>query len=76
MKWKIEKDKLTREFVFNNFIEAVEFVRKIVPLAEALNHHPDILLHSYKRVKVMLFTHEEKKITDKDYALAKKIDEL
>ena len=76
MSWKIEKKKLTKEFVFSNFVEAVAFVQKIVPLAEAMNHHPDILIYAYKKVKVTLFTHSENKITEKDYALAEKIDVL
>ena len=75
MEWKNDK-KLEKEFTFSNFIESVEFVDKIVPLAQAADHHPDILIHSYKKVKVMLFTHSEDKITEKDYELAKKIDEL
>ena len=76
MDWKIQKNLLTKEFKFNNFTEAIQFVNNILPLAEEMNHHPDILIHSYKRVKVMLYTHSEKKITEKDHALAKKIDQL
>ena len=76
MDWKIENDLLTKEFEFKNFIEAVQFVNNILPLAQEMDHHPDILIHSYKKVKVMLYTHSEKKITQKDYSLAKKIDEI
>ena len=76
MDWKIEKNILTREFEFNDFLQAVEFVNKISILAENMKHHPDLLIHSYKKVKVMLFSHSENKITEKDYSLAKKIDEL
>ena len=76
MSWKIEKEKLTKEFIFRNFVEAVAFVQKIVPLAEVMNHHPDIFIYAYKKVKVTLFTHSEKNITEKDYLLAKKIDTL
>jgi len=76
MDWKIENDHLVKEFAFNNFVESVQFVNNIVPLAEEMNHHPDILIHSYKKVKVTLYTHTEKKITEKDYSLAKKIDSI
>jgi len=75
MEWNKDK-KLEKEFTFSNFVESVDFVDKIVPLAQAADHHPDILIHSYKKVKVMLFTHSENKITEKDYDLAKKIDGL
>lgn len=76
MDWKIENKQLVKEFEFTNFIEAIKFVNKIQPLAEGANHHPDILIHSYKKVKIMLFTHSENKITEKDYSLAKKIDAI
>jgi 4a-hydroxytetrahydrobiopterin dehydratase len=76
MDWNIENNLLTKEFEFNNFMEAVEFVNKISILAEAMEHHPDLLIHSYKKVKIMLSSHEENKVTDKDYALANRIDEL
>jgi 4a-hydroxytetrahydrobiopterin dehydratase len=74
--WKTENKYLGKVFELKNFEEAVNFVNKILPLAEKADHHPDILIHSYKKVKVMLFTHSEGKITDKDYSLAKKIDEI
>ena len=76
MNWETKEKYLEKDVTFSNFVEAVKFVDKIVPLAEEINHHPDILIHSYKKVKVMLFTHNENKITDKDYLLAKKIDSL
>ena len=76
MDWKIEGKSLEKEFVFANFTEAIKFVNKIVPIAEEANHHPDILIHSYKKVKIMLFTHSKDKITEKDYSLAKEIDAI
>jgi 4a-hydroxytetrahydrobiopterin dehydratase len=45
---------LAKEFEFANFSEAIGFVNKILPLAEIVNHHPDILIHSYKKVKIMM----------------------
>jgi 4a-hydroxytetrahydrobiopterin dehydratase len=54
-----ENGMLVREYGFNNFLEAVAFVQRITPLAEVMNHHPDILIHSYKKVKIMLMTHDE-----------------
>lgn len=74
MNWKIEWKSLVKEFEFGNFTEAVRFVDNIVPLAEEGNHHPDILIHSYKKVKIMMYTHTEDKITQKDYDLADKVD--
>jgi len=74
--WTIIENNLVKEFSYKNFIESVRFIDAIAEVAEKHNHHPDILLHDYKKVKIMLFTHSENKITDKDYALAKAIDEL
>lgn len=76
MIWKIEGKSIVKEFEFANFSDAVEFVNKITPLAEKVNHHPDILIHKYKKVKIMLYTHSEDKITERDYSLAEQIDEI
>jgi 4a-hydroxytetrahydrobiopterin dehydratase len=74
MNWETKDKLLVKEFELANFVEAVNFVNKILPFAEEANHHPDLLIHSYKKVKVMLMTHSENKITDKDYSLANNID--
>lgn len=75
--WKINLEGfLEKEFEFENFLSAIEFVVKIAELAEALRHHPDLKIHSYKKVRVFIKTHSKKLITDKDYALAEKIDNL
>lgn len=76
MNWHIEDGKLNKEFSFNNFKEAISFVNKILPLAEEMNHHPDLFIHSYSKVKVTLFSHEEGKITDKDHILSSQIDDI
>lgn len=76
MPWTTELNGLTKEFTLRSFIGAVDFVNRIVPLAQEMDHHPDLFIHSYKKVKVILFTHSEKKITDKDRELAQKIDAL
>ncbi len=76
MNWEIKNNSLTKEFEFTNFKSAILFVNKVLPLAEEQNHHPDILIHSYKKVKIMIYTHSENKITKKDYSLAEKIDKI
>ncbi len=76
MVWKNINGHLTKEFEFNNFAEAIDFVNKIAPLAERKNHHPDIFIHSYKKVRIMLFTHSENKISEKDYSMSREIDRL
>lgn len=71
-----ESKTISREFECTNFVGAVEVIRRIVPAAEMLDHHPDILLHDYKKLKVMLSTHSAGGITDKDIILASQIDTL
>ena len=76
MNWEKKNETLVKEFEMKNFSEAVDFVNKIAPLANDADHHPDILIHSYKKVKITLTTHDEGKVTEKDYDLAKQIDSL
>lgn len=76
-KWIQEDNSLVKIYTFNNFIEAVDFVNKIVPLAEKMNHHPDIEIFSYNKVKVKLSTHDQGgKITQKDIKLSLEIEKI
>ncbi|HLV42281.1 MAG TPA: 4a-hydroxytetrahydrobiopterin dehydratase [Brumimicrobium sp.] len=76
MNWSIENNKMERSFRFNDFKEAIDFINKVAVLAEKHNHHPTIFLHSYKIVDISLTTADQGNIiTDKDYELAKFIDE-
>jgi 4a-hydroxytetrahydrobiopterin dehydratase len=76
MEWKTVNDKLEREFIFSNFKQALQFVNKVGEMAEEMDHHPDILLFGYKKVKITLTTHSKGKITELDYGLAEKIDQI
>ena len=73
----IESDKkLTREFNFKDFKGAISFINKVADISEKYNHHPEIY-NAYNTVKISLCTHDKGSvITDKDYSLANKIDEL
>ncbi len=68
-------DTLQKEFDFEDFTEAIDFVDNVAHLAEQHNHHPDIHI-SYDTVRIELITHEEDKITNRDIELAKNIDGL
>ncbi len=76
MEWEIKQGLLVKEFEFENFKKAIEFVNSLALIAENNHHHPDIFIHSYNKVKISLFTHSENKVTDKDYILAKEIDSI
>ena len=74
-KWLHTEDRLVREFKFGNFHEAMLFVNKVAEAADESNHHPHIEI-DYNKVKLVLWTHREGKVTGKDLNLAEKIDEL
>ena len=60
---------------FRDFIEAVEFVNRLVDPAEAAGHHPDLAI-SYNRVTIALTTHDAGGLTEKDFNLAKIISQI
>ncbi|MEK7476311.1 MAG: 4a-hydroxytetrahydrobiopterin dehydratase [Candidatus Coatesbacteria bacterium] len=74
--WTRTPDGLTKTFVQPNFRAAVALVNWIAELAEAMDHHPDIRLHDYKRLTVTIITHSPRAITEKDYELAERIEHL
>lgn len=74
--WKVEKGRLVKVFEFGNFKEGLEFVGKVGKVAEGLNHHPDISLFDYKKVKVATTTHSEGGLTEKDFTLAREIEKI
>lgn len=72
--WEHTEQTIHKDFEFENFSQALNFVNKVGDLAEQANHHPDILLHDYKKVEIKLTTHDKGRVTDKDTSLARKID--
>ena len=74
--WQRADNTITKEFVCGGFTAAAAFVAKIAPLADGMDHHPDVLIHKYKRVKVTLWTHSVGGLTQNDFDLAAQIDTL
>jgi len=72
--WKLEDGKLVRDWVFKDFLAAMEFVDRVAVLAEAAGHHPDIDIR-YNRVRLALVTHDSGGITAKDADMAASLDE-
>lgn len=72
--WSRDGICIKKTFVRKGFVEAVDFVRRIVPIAEEMDHHPDIRIFAYKRVEISISTHSVGGLTRKDFDLAKKID--
>jgi 4a-hydroxytetrahydrobiopterin dehydratase len=74
--WRSEGDALVRDFEFADFAGAMAFVNRVAEAAEAANHHPDILVHGWNKVRLTLSTHSEGAVTDKDRELSHAIDRL
>ena len=73
--WTLQGDEIVKQYTFKNFPEAIAFVSRLAPEAEAADHHPDILIN-YKRVTLTYSTHSEGGLTDKDFAGAAGADRL
>jgi 4a-hydroxytetrahydrobiopterin dehydratase len=71
-----EENSIVSDRGFSNFAAAIAFINRVADLAEAANHHPDILLHGWNKVRLTLSTHSEGGLTGADFALAGQIDEL
>ena len=74
--WREEDAQLVRDLQFADFAEAMAFVNRVADLAERENHHPDIAIHGWNKVRLALFTHSEGRITDADRDMAARIDDL
>ena len=64
--WTLDGDAIRKQFTFKDFVEAIKFVNRLAPNAEAADHHPDILIN-YKRVTLTYSTHSEGGLTAKDF---------
>ena len=78
--WEVKADDskiyyLIKEFKFKNFLESQKFVNKVGNIAEAENHHPDIIF-GWGYAKVQIFTHKIKGLVESDFILAAKIDKI
>ncbi len=67
---------IVRELTFADFAGAIAFINGVAEIAEAANHHPDILLHGWNKVRLTLSTHSQGGLTDADFQLAARVDQL
>jgi 4a-hydroxytetrahydrobiopterin dehydratase len=74
--WEREGDAIAREREFPDFAAAIAFVNRVADAAEQADHHPDILIHGWNKVRLTLSTHSEGGVTDADRELARTIDGL
>lgn len=76
--WDIDRKdthKIKKIFSFKNFEESMEFVNKVADIAEEEGHHPDIYI-SWNTVKLILYTHAIEGLSENDFIIASKVDDL
>ncbi len=72
--WRREGDEIVRDWKFGDFAEAITFVNRVAEAAEEANHHPDILVHGWNKVRLSLTNHSAGGLTEPDFQMARKFD--
>ena len=67
-------ERMTKDYKFKSFLEAMNFVEGVARIAESKDHHPDILI-KYNQVTLTFYTHTENSVTEKDLRLAAEIED-
>lgn len=76
MEWKEEDNQLRKTFTLESFSAITQILPKIAIIADEMDHHPDFEVFNYKNIRFSLSTHSKGKVTELDYELAQKIDEV
>lgn len=74
--WELTEKGLFRSLRFDSFTALTQFLGKLGPIADTLDHHPDCVIRKAVILDVHLITHDQKKVTEKDYNVAREIDRL
>ena len=75
-RWQVVDDHhLTKSYAFDDFQTGLDFVNRVGAVAEAERHHPDLLL-SWGKVRIDLFTHKIDGLSESDFILAAKCDQV
>lgn len=76
--WRLtdEGRRIRKDWQARNFVAAIDFFRRVAELAEAEGHHPDLHLEAYRHVWIELSTHAVGALSENDFILASKIDQL
>lgn len=73
--WELAGDAIRREFTFDGFRDAIDFINRVADLADEADHHPE-LTNVYASVTIVLTSHDAGGVTEKDLALAAAIDQV
>ncbi len=74
--WARDGEEIVRDWKFDDFVGAIEFVNRVAEAAEEANHHPDILVHGWNKVRLALSNHSEGGLTEVDFTMASRFDGL
>jgi 4a-hydroxytetrahydrobiopterin dehydratase len=76
--WKIAADgeRIRRKWVAKDFLTALDFFNRVGRIAQSEDHHPDLHLRGYRNVTIELSTHDLGGLSENDFILAAKIDQL
>ena len=74
--WRREGAEIVRDLDFADFAAAMAYVNAVAVAAEAANHHPDILVHGWNKVRLSLSTHSEGGLTAADLVMSRALDGL
>lgn len=74
--WQHIDNTIVKEIVASDFAMAIGIVNSIALIAEKLGHHPDILIYGWNKIRITISTHDKGGLTELDFDLAKKIDNL
>jgi 4a-hydroxytetrahydrobiopterin dehydratase len=72
--WTLDGEAIVREQTFDDFAAALAYVNRVGEAAERANHHPDILIHGWNKVRLTLSTHSAGGITQADLDMARTLD--
>jgi 4a-hydroxytetrahydrobiopterin dehydratase len=71
--WQYKDNAISKLYRFKEFMDGIRFINRVAEMAEAADHHPDILVN-YTRVTFTCSTHDQGGVTDKDFKLAEQIE--
>ncbi len=74
--WTRKGQEIAREWKFEDFAGAMTFANRVAEVAEEANHHPDILVHGWNKVRLTLTNHSAGGLTEADFRMAERIDAL
>ncbi len=74
--WKREGEQIVKDWQFKDFAEAIAFVNRVADAAERANHHPDIIVHGWNKVRLSLTNHSAGGLTAADFEVAATFDAL